>query len=339
MRTGVVNDELGGRPRDAAQYPGLAGNGRWALDIYYHLLNCGVRLPPTAGSGSGWMPRSTAQSGSTAALKAAASGNVNPLGYNRVYVFVDGQLTWDKWWEGLRAGRTVVTNGPLIRPSVEGQPPGYVFQADRGQTLELEIGLTLSTRDKISYLEIIKNGAVEHTIRLDQWKENGGKLPLVKFNDSGWFLIRAVADEPNTYRFAMTAPYYVEIGYQPHISRTRRAVLYRLVPRANPDDRRGHDWRSASNERQFPSPHFWERAKTRRGARVLAIGRSVLDRRLEARQLAIVLCGSFCQPHPTDSQLIYIARSLPQTRRRIPHSPIHSRSPPSKTPPARFALG
>ncbi len=59
-----------------------------------------------------------------------------------------------------------VTNGPLLKPSVEGELPGHVFQADAGAKLELEIGLTLSTREPISYLEIIKDGHVEHEIRV-----------------------------------------------------------------------------------------------------------------------------------------------------------------------------
>jgi hypothetical protein len=235
LRDGVVGHEAGGRPRDLKLYPRNIGNAHWSLDIYYHLLNCGLRLPPTAGSGSGHVvasPRHVAASlrskirrgedareGTGQTSTPPPTNNVNPIGYNRVYVFVEGELTWEKWWEGLRAGRAVITNGPLIRPTVEGQPPGHVFKADRGQTVELEVGLSLSTRDRISYLEIVKDGAVAHSVRLDKWKESGGKLPPVTFTESGWFLVRAVADEPNTYRFATTAPYYVEIGDTPRISR------------------------------------------------------------------------------------------------------------------------
>ena len=40
------------------------------------------------------------------------------------------------------------------------------------------------------------------------------------FDRSGWFLIRAVTDVRKTYRFAMTGPYYVEIGYQRRMSRS-----------------------------------------------------------------------------------------------------------------------
>ena len=48
----------------------------------------------------------------------------------------------------------------------------------------------------------------------------GGRLPLVKFNTSGWFLVRAITEVKNTFRFVSTAPWYVETSdTQHHISR------------------------------------------------------------------------------------------------------------------------
>jgi hypothetical protein len=143
----------------------------------------------------------------------------NPVGSNRMYVYVDGTLSWEKWWAGLRAGRVTITNGPLMQPSVDGQRPGHVFQLDRGQTAEFQIGLTLSLREPISYLDIIKDGRLEHSVPFREYAKSG-RLPPLKFDRSGWFLVRAVTDLPKTYRFAMTAPYYVQIGYSPNISRT-----------------------------------------------------------------------------------------------------------------------
>jgi len=67
-------------------------------------------------------------------------------------------------------------------------------------------------------LEIIKNGKVVEAVRFDQYAKSG-KLPILHFDQSGWFLIRAVTDVGNTYRFAMTGPYYVEMGYKPRISK------------------------------------------------------------------------------------------------------------------------
>jgi len=204
-RTSLATSEAGGKPRDRSRWPDPWGNAQWSQHIYFQLLECGLRIPPSAGSGSGVSP--------------------NPVGYNRVYVHVDGEFTCENWWKGFRAGRLFITNGPLLVTTVAGERPGHVFQADQGAKLQFEIGLTLSTRDPISYLELIKNGQVEHSIRFQEYASSG-KLPKLDFDRSGWFVIRAVTDKPKTYRFAMTAPYYVEIGYERRIS--RRAAQFFL---------------------------------------------------------------------------------------------------------------
>jgi hypothetical protein len=198
-RTDVADDEKGCKPRDPALFPGSDGVARWGEKVYFHLLNCGLRIPPSAGSGSGDTP--------------------NPVGYNRAYVHLDSEFSYEAWMNGLRAGRTVITNGPMIRPTVEGEFPGHVFQADAGQEVELEVGVNLATREKIDYFEIVKNGRVTHSVRLADFKKAGGRLPKVMFKESGWFVLRVVTNNQNTYRFAMTAPYYVEIGYERRISR------------------------------------------------------------------------------------------------------------------------
>jgi hypothetical protein len=199
QKNAVKEDAPGLRPRDTLLFPGPEGAGRSNLDIYFRLLECGLRIPPTASSGSG-------------------EAN-NPLGYNRVYVHLDGDPTWNAWWKGLRAGQVLVTNGPLIRPQVEGFAPGHVFRVDAGQSAEFEIGLTLSTREKIDYLEIVRDGRVVYNARLDQWEKEGHHLPLQKFTKSGWFLVRAVTNHPKSYHFGMTAPYFVEVGYEKRISK------------------------------------------------------------------------------------------------------------------------
>ena len=203
---GVVDNEAGGRPRDKIFYPGKLGNGRWSEAIYQHVLECGLRIPPTAGSGSGT--------------------NTNPVGAGRMYVQTDGPLTRDAWWQAVEAGRVMVTNGPLLRVSVEGHPPGHVFglDADRlrdGEARQFQIGLNLSFRsvDPVDYLEVVKNGRVEFQVRLDELAKQQGRLPNLTFRESGWFLVRAVTANTQTYQFASTGPYYVEADSGPRISR------------------------------------------------------------------------------------------------------------------------
>ncbi|MBN2579602.1 MAG: hypothetical protein JXB10_11480 [Pirellulales bacterium] len=197
-RGSLLKSESGGKPRDKFLYPDPRGNAQWSQDIYFKLLDCGLRIPPSAGSGSGETP--------------------NPVGYNRMYVHVPGDFSYDAWWKNLRAGRVFVTNGPLMRVDVDGHSPGHVFQADRGQAIELEIGLTLSTRQPISYLEIIKDGKIDRSIRFADYAGTG-RLPKIRFDRSGWFALRAVTDDPQGYCFALTGPYYAEIAYQPRISK------------------------------------------------------------------------------------------------------------------------
>jgi hypothetical protein len=94
-RSQMYENEAWGKPSDVRRLPHPLGNGFWTQKIYYRILNCGLRLPPSAGSASGVLP--------------------NPVGYNRVYVHLDGNLTFDNWWDCLRAGRCFVSNGPLLR--------------------------------------------------------------------------------------------------------------------------------------------------------------------------------------------------------------------------------
>ena len=113
----------------------------------------------------------------------------------------------------------MVTNGPMLRPRVNGQLPGHVFTAKTGESVQLTISLNLSLRDKVEYLEVVKNGKVADQVRLSDYAKAGGKLPKLTFEESGWMLIRAVTSNPKTYRYASTGPYYVQIGEKPRISR------------------------------------------------------------------------------------------------------------------------
>jgi hypothetical protein len=109
QRRQMYANEAWGKPRNVERLPDPLGNGWWSQEIYYHVLNCGLRIPPSAGSATGVL--------------------ANPIGYNRVYVQTGGALDFDGWWDGLKAGRCFVTNGPLLFVRANGQPPGTVFRA------------------------------------------------------------------------------------------------------------------------------------------------------------------------------------------------------------------
>lgn len=190
-RDKMYETEAWGKPRVVERLPAPLGNGYWTQEIYYHLLNCGLRVPPSAGSASGVLP--------------------NPVGYDRVYVHVGKGLTWEGWWEGLKAGRSFVTNGPLLRVRAGGELPGRVFTAAEGKELGIELTGVLTTRDKVRFVEVVRDGEVERRVGVEEFARTGA-LGTLRFRASGWFLVRAVADNPRTFRFASTAPYFVEVG-------------------------------------------------------------------------------------------------------------------------------
>ncbi len=193
-RDSMYEDEAWGKPRDAVRLPPPRGNGYWTQEIYYHILNAGLRIPPSAGSAAGVLP--------------------NPVGYNRVYVHVDGELTYDAWWESLRAGRSFVTNGPMLRVTANGELPGHVFSGGEAITLAMH----LTARDLVPALEVIYNGTVVATIPVAERDQHLSAIFPV--DRDGWFLVRAIADVPHTFRFASTAAFYIQRdGAPPHISR------------------------------------------------------------------------------------------------------------------------
>lgn len=205
QRDGMLDNEAWGKPRNKDVYPLKTDNGAWSMEIYYRLLNCGIRLPPSAGSASGVLP--------------------NPVGYNRVYVHGDdftekaADFSHASWWKGLKEGRVMVTNGPMLRPNFNGHFAGHIFKEAAGQKLEIETTANLATRDKVIYFELIKDGKVADTVQLGKWVEKGGRLPKVRFTESGWMTVRVITDNQKTYRFAMSGPIYVEIDGKPRISR------------------------------------------------------------------------------------------------------------------------
>ena len=193
-RGGMLENEAWGKARDRARFPDKHGNGLWTQEIYFHILNCGFRLPPSAGSASGVLP--------------------NPVGYNRAYVHLDGEPSWEAWHEALRRGRVFVSNGPLLRCRADGKLPGHVFSST--DSLEVAISMQLDSSDPIRSVEVIHNGRVLPI-----------KLPgSVRFQHSGWFLVRAIADLDQTFRFALTGPWYVEIGKEPRPVRKQSAQFF-----------------------------------------------------------------------------------------------------------------
>ncbi|MDC0295573.1 CehA/McbA family metallohydrolase [bacterium] len=197
----------------------------FTLEMYYSLLNCGFRLPPSAGTANGVHPV--------------------PAGFGRVYVNLGDHFDFESWKEGLQAGRSFVTTGPMVFAKARGQHPGEVFEIGESDDDEIALDVKILSGGPVSYAELIVNGKPEKLLRTRSEITQDGAYQstyqvTVHPKESGWFAIR-VFEEPEVgrVRFAHTAPWYVEkVGDQ--VSPTRDQRDY-LISRMQDEMRRSRD--------------------------------------------------------------------------------------------------
>ncbi len=205
---------------EPAQFKGPRGPGRLVENLYWQVLETGLRIPPSAGSGVG---RSS-----------------SPLGYNRVYVHLPGTLqTLDLFEEGLYAGRSFVSNGPLLRAKVNDELPGATLRASANSKLSLNVALDLTVADPVEYVDVIFNGEALYHARLDEYARQGGKIPLLEVDRSGWLLVRVVTGREETYRLATSAPFYVQFDGQARISKAACQLFLDWLEHARTEQKNG----------------------------------------------------------------------------------------------------
>lgn len=183
--------------RSKAEYGTPDGMPLWAMEIYYHFLNCGFRLPASAGSASGVLP--------------------NPVGFSRVYVHLPGTFSYRSWFQALKAGRNFVTNGPMLFLTVNGHEPGdnvKVPGSARKASTILNVHAEASSARELDRLEIIWKGRVVKTIAVGDQSFRVGADFKIGVNETGWFAARAFEKTRQTLPIPNTRPVLVQ-GYQP----------------------------------------------------------------------------------------------------------------------------
>jgi hypothetical protein len=188
----LETDRWGMIPKDRPEFSTIAGMPLWSMEVYYRFLNCGFRLPVSGGSASG--------------VKAS------PLGYNRVYVRLADSFSYPRWFEGLKAGHSFATNGPMLFLTVNGKEPGSMLRFSGGKTEKLSIRAEAISAGSLDRLEIISKG---HVIKTVISPRRSGRLVAdfeSSFNETGWLLARCFEQPGSTIRFAHTSPIYLQFG-------------------------------------------------------------------------------------------------------------------------------
>ena len=199
-------------------------------DVWYRLLNCGFRLP--AGAGTDAFPNFASLRG--------------PPGLVRVFVKTGREFDHGRWLAGIKAGRTFVTNAPLLEFALAGREIGDEIRVPTGGA-RLTARVALRSSVPVDHLEIVGNGRVVATIPLAQGGMSARDSVSVPVTRSGWYVLRAYGDRArlpvlDLYPFASTSPIYVQVGGAPVRSREDAEFFVRWVERLSQGARAHAAW-------------------------------------------------------------------------------------------------
>jgi hypothetical protein len=172
-----------------------------SVDLYYQFLNAGFRLPVAAGTDKFY--------------------EEIPLGSNRTYAQVHEPGNYVAWLDGVRSGRSFVSNGPILEFEAAGLAPGQI--ANFVSPNRIQARVTARSILPFTTLEIVRNGEVigHKTVAIPDNPSTNGIYAMqvdatVHLERSSWLAARVV-DHPDLKNrilprgvsvFAHTSPVY-----------------------------------------------------------------------------------------------------------------------------------
>lgn len=184
----------------------------FGLQTFYALQNCGFRMRITGGTASGVHPV--------------------PAAHGRVYVHTGDSFSYERWIEGLNAGRSVVTNGPLMDVRFNGELPGTIWKTTEPSG-RMKIEGHVMSEFPVRSLEVIQNGEVirQPSVASVRTPEGAYRTEFdldVVTSGSSWLAVRCFEDRPAAkVAFAHSNPVYVDVAEHPLRPR-KRDVEYLL---------------------------------------------------------------------------------------------------------------
>ena len=116
-----------------------------------------------------------------------------------MYVHTGSPLGYETWIRGLTAGKSFVTNGPLVSFKVDGHEPGDTLNLPVGRPTPVHVEADVRSMLPMNTLDIIQNGQVvfstkaedPYRVKLDT------KIPVER---SGWLAARVTGPEKQRRR-------------------------------------------------------------------------------------------------------------------------------------------
>jgi len=206
---------------DVANYP---YDDLFNASMYWRFLNAGFRLTATGGSDN-----------------FADVWRDAPPGSARTYAFTEGRIDVPSWLRAVQAGRTVATNGPLVRLEVaalraeegSGAGPGEEIALTNTDSDQLEVRVTVASVAPLERLEILVNGGAAHVIDVRGRGPQFSVRRVIDVPDGGWVAAMAVGPASRAvtdgYPFAHTTPVYVVRDGNPYVDPAAATFLADVV--------------------------------------------------------------------------------------------------------------
>ena len=173
-------------------------------DIWYRMLNCGIKMP--ASTGSDWFVCSA----------------------NRIYSQTGGAFLYDDWLAGIKRGETFITNGPAISISVDGSPPGSTVQVSAGGTTHVKVDW--SSHYSVDTIEIVQDGSVLKRVSTDASNATAGSLEVdIQVGADGWIAARLGSTQRDSFAQALwahTSAVYIDAGGKKSDAQAASAALF-----------------------------------------------------------------------------------------------------------------
>ena len=176
-----------------------------ASKTWYRFLNCGFRVPATGGTDKMW--------------------NSQVVGIPRTYVKVDAPFSYQGWLEGVRAGRTFVTTGPILTFSAGSKGLGETINAKGSDVITVRADVR--SRIPVDKIEIVQGGTI---VAVKENKKKSRELSFetkVTVGESSWIAARAYGSILLPYQssryvrregiplMAHTSPIYIDVAGKP----------------------------------------------------------------------------------------------------------------------------
>jgi hypothetical protein len=158
-------------------------------DIYYRMLNAGIKLP--ASTGSDWFVSSA----------------------NRVYAHTGKAFEYEDWLTSLKNGRTFITNGPSLSLTIADRTLGEEIYIQPGQSAPAITSWT--SHYPVHRAEIIFNGKVVAAESYPDGSKSGTLTADVSVPNDGWLAARLFSNARDSFAqpiWAHTSPIYVKTG-------------------------------------------------------------------------------------------------------------------------------